>query len=163
MTLPTLDVLSVKIPVSDLAVSRTWYAEVFGLREEMEWPDDDGVVRGVGLSGLGAVMLALREHAEAAAATHAFGFVNVRVPHENDLDDCAAHLDALGIRHTPVLSAARGRLVGFHDPDGHELSFYAETQESGVRPDAVRSVRAAGEPASGAAPASAPTAGGRQR
>ena len=69
MPLPALDVLSVKIPVSDLAVSRTWYAKVFGLREEMEWPDDDGVVRGVGFSGLGVVTLALREHAAAAAAS----------------------------------------------------------------------------------------------
>lgn len=144
MTLPPLDVLSVKIPVSDLSVSRLWYARVFGLREEMEWPDGDGVVRGVGLSGLGSVTLALREHPGAAAATHRFGFVNVRVPGEEDLASCAAHLDALGIDHTEVISAARGRLIGFHDPDGHELSFYAETHHHGVRPDAVRSVRAAG-------------------
>lgn len=157
MGLPSLDVLSVKIPVSDLAASRAWYARVFGLREEMEWPDADGVVRGVGFSGLGSVTLALRQHPEAAAATDGFGFVNVRVPGENDLDDCAAHLDALGIGHTPVISAARGRLVGFHDPDGHELSFYAETHQQGVRSDAVRSVRAAGQEESAAA--AAPPAG----
>ena len=90
MTLPLLDVLSVKIPVSDLAVSRPWYAEVFGLRTEMEWPDDDGVVRGVGLTGLGRVVLGLREHQEAAAASDRFGFLNVRVPDEADLDGCAA-------------------------------------------------------------------------
>lgn len=146
MALPPLDVLSVKIPVSDLAASRPWYAIVFDLREEMEWPDDDGVVRGVAFSGLGNVTLALREHAEAAAATHRFGFLNVRVPQEVDLAQCAAHLDALGITHTPVISAARGRLIGFHDPDGHELSFYAETQHDGVRSDAVRLVRPATAP-----------------
>ncbi len=144
MTLPSLDVLSVKIPVSDLTASRGWYARVFGLREEMEWPDGDGVVRGIGFSGLGSVTLALREHPAAAAATEGFGFLNVKVPGEDDLDGCAEHLDALGIRHTPVISAARGRLVGFHDPDGHELSFYAETQQEGVRSDAVRAVRTAG-------------------
>lgn len=144
MALPTLDVLSVKIPVADLAVSRPWYARVFELREEMEWPDADGVVRGVGFSGLGQVTLALREHRAAAAATDRFGFFNVRVPAEDDLAGCAAHLDALGIAHTPVISGARGRLIGFHDPDGHELSFYAETHHEGVRPDAVRTVRSAG-------------------
>src|SRR6478609_8856262 len=116
MALPPLDVLSVKIPVADLSVSRPWYARVFALREEMEWPDGDGVVRGVAFSGLGRVTLALREHAEAAAATDRFGFLNVRVPHEGDLAACAAHLDALAITHTPVISAARGRLIGFHDP-----------------------------------------------
>ena len=144
MALPILDVLSVKIPVSDLAASRPWYAAVFGLREEMEWPDDDGVVRGVGFSGLGQVILALRQDPAAAAATDRFGFLNVRVPAEAHLGDCAAHLDALGIPHTPIMSAAQGRLIGFHDPDGHELSFYAQTHHEGVRPDAVRTVRTAG-------------------
>ena len=143
MALPTLDVLSVKIPVANLAVSRPWYAAVFVLAEEMEWPDDDGMVRGVGFSGIGNVTLALREHPAAAAATHRFGFLNVRVPAEADLAQCSEHLDALGIPHTPVISAARGRLIGFHDPDGHELSFYAQTQHEGVRPDAVRTVRSA--------------------
>jgi len=64
-------------------------------------------------------------------------------PAEADLAQCSEHLDALGIPHTPVISAARGRLIGFHDPDGHELSFYAQTQHEGVRPDAVRTVRSA--------------------
>ena len=155
MTLPTLDVLSVKIPVSELGTSRAWYQQVFGLREEMEWPDADGVVRGVGFSGLGAVTLALREHPTAAAATDGFGFFNVRVPGEDYLESCATHLDGLGIRHTPVISGARGRLVGFHDPDGHELSFYAETHPDGVRSDAVRTVRVTGDggPTAEAAPA----------
>ena len=143
MTLPELDLLSVKIPVADLSVSRLWYARVFDLREEMEWPDGDGVVRGVGFSGLGHITLALREHPAMAAATDRFGFFNVRVPGEDDLAGCAAHLDGLGIAHTPVISGARGRLIGFHDPDGHELSFYAQTHLDGVRPDAVRLVRSA--------------------
>lgn len=141
--LPALEVLSIKVPVSDLTASRRWYAEVFGLTEDMEWPDQDGVVRGVSYTGLGAVMVALREHPEAAAATRNFGFFMVRVPDQADLAECAAHLDALLIPHTPVISGARGRLVGFHDPDGHEMSFYAETQINGVRTDAVRSARMA--------------------
>lgn len=143
--LPELQVMSVKIPVSDLAASRRWYAEVFGLTEVMEWPDADGVVRGVALSGLGTVLLALREHGVAAAATHGFGFLNVRVPAEEDLAGCGTHLDRLQIRHTEVISGASGRLVGFHDLDGHELSFYAQTTIDGVRDDAVRHVQMAGQ------------------
>jgi catechol 2,3-dioxygenase-like lactoylglutathione lyase family enzyme len=142
--LPELQVMSVKVPVSDLAESRCWYADVFGLTEVMEWPDADGVVRGVALSGLGKVLLALREHPAAAAATGGFGFLNVRVPTEEDLPGCGAHLDRLQIDHTPVISGASGRLVGFHDLDGHELSFYAQTTTNGVRDDAVRSVQVAG-------------------
>ncbi len=139
--LPALRVLSVKVPVADLAHSRRWYAEVFGLLEEMEWPDHDGVVRGIAFAPLDGVVLALRQHPEAAAATRRFGFVNIGVPAEDDLAGCAAHLDQLGVKHTPVISGARGRLIGFHDPDGHELSFYVETEGDGVRDDALRSVR----------------------
>ncbi|HET9648894.1 MAG TPA: VOC family protein [Microlunatus sp.] len=144
--LPELQIMSVKIPVSDLAASRRWYADVFGLRVVMEWPDADGVVRGVALSGLGTVLLALREHPAAAAATHGFGFLNVQVPREEDLSECATHLDRLQISHTPVISGASGRLVGFHDLDGHELSFYAQTTTDGVREDAIRHVQMAGQP-----------------
>lgn len=140
--MPVLELYSMKIPVSDLAEARTWYAEVFGLREDMEWPDDDGVVRGVAYQPLGTVTLSLREHPTAAAATKDFGFVNVRVPHQADLAACAAHLDSLGVWHTPEISGARGRLIGFHDPDGHQLSFYAETTTEGVRADSVHAVRA---------------------
>jgi catechol 2,3-dioxygenase-like lactoylglutathione lyase family enzyme len=36
-----------KLPVSDLARSREWYEPVLGYTVEREFPDDDGVVRGV--------------------------------------------------------------------------------------------------------------------
>ncbi len=139
--LPTLTVMSVKIPVADLAQSRRWYGDVFELREEMEWPDHDGVVRGIAFAPIDGVMLALREHPEAAAATRRFGFLNIGVPTEQDLTGCAEHLDRLGVKHTPVISGARGRLIGFHDLDGHELAFYVETETDGVRDDALRTVR----------------------
>ncbi len=141
--LPHLRVASVKIPVTNLTVSRAWYAKVFDLREVMEWADDDEVVRGVALAGIDDVVLALREEPATATATKGFGFLNIGVPDEMDLAGCAAHLDSLGIRHTVVINGAQGRLVGFHDPDGRELSFYAQTQRAGVRADALRPVRTA--------------------
>ena len=79
-----MGLLSVKIPVADLTSSRAWYAEVFELTVELEWPDSDGVVRGVGFAPIGGVMIALREHPEAAAATKNFGFLNISVPREDD-------------------------------------------------------------------------------
>ena len=147
--MPVLQILSVKIPVADLTASRRWYADVFGLREDMEWPDEDGIVRGIAFEPLGTVALALREHPDAAAATRDFGFINLRVPAEADLARCAQHLDRLRVRHTEVISGARGRLVGFHDLDGHQLSFYAETTTTGVREDSMHVVRtvAGGRPA----------------
>ena len=52
----------------------------------------------------------------------------------------------IGGPHTPVITGASGRLIGFHDLDGHELSFYAKTATDGVRADAVRPVRTASPP-----------------
>jgi catechol 2,3-dioxygenase-like lactoylglutathione lyase family enzyme len=153
--LPALTVMSVKVPVADLAESRRWYADVFELREEMEWPDHDGVVRGIAFAPIGGVMLALREHPEAAAATRRFGFLNIGVPAEQDLAGCADHLDQLGVKHTPVIAGARGRLIGFHDPDGHELAFYVETETDRVRDDALRAVRLSVPKAGGAESAEA--------
>lgn len=144
--LPNLRVESIKLPVSDLAVSRAWFGEVFDLHETMEWADDDGVVRGVAMAGIGQLLLALREEPAAAAATRGFGFLNIGVPDATDLAECAEHLDALGISHTKVITGAQGRLVGFHDPDGRELSFYAVTDRGGVRADAMRPVRAVAPP-----------------
>jgi catechol 2,3-dioxygenase-like lactoylglutathione lyase family enzyme len=141
--LPDLRVASIKIPVTDLALSRAWYAQVFDLRTTMEWADDDGVVRGAAMAGLGDLLLALREEPAAATATKGFGFLNIGVPEEADLARCAAHLDSLGIRHSSVIIGAQGPLVGFHDPDGRELSFYAADPQAGLRADALRPVRSA--------------------
>lgn len=86
----------------------------------------------------------LRTDPGAATATRGFGFLNVPVPGEDDLPACAAHLDDRGVQHTDVMSGATGRLVGFHDLDGHELTFCARTEAGAVRGDAVRSVRSTG-------------------
>jgi len=40
-------IFAVKLPVRDLAAARAWYERVFDLRPIFEFPDDDGVVRGV--------------------------------------------------------------------------------------------------------------------
>jgi hypothetical protein len=42
-----LGVHHIKIPVTDLVRSRAWYERVFDLEPFIEWPDDEGVVRGV--------------------------------------------------------------------------------------------------------------------
>jgi catechol 2,3-dioxygenase-like lactoylglutathione lyase family enzyme len=52
----------IKLPVSDLARSREWYERVLAYTVDREFPDDDGVVRGVGgrMPGTG-VPVALRQ------------------------------------------------------------------------------------------------------
>lgn len=42
-----LGVHHVKVPVVNLARSREWYERLFGVEALIEFPDEDGVVRGV--------------------------------------------------------------------------------------------------------------------
>lgn len=116
----------VKIPVTDLARSLRWYREVFGFRVTIEFPDDDGVLRGVGgtMPGLGDAVVALRENPKAAQGCAGFDPVGFGIADRADAESWAAYLDTLGIRHSPVIEASKGWLLVFNDPDGLELHLY---------------------------------------
>jgi catechol 2,3-dioxygenase-like lactoylglutathione lyase family enzyme len=117
----------VKIPVTDLDRSIEWYREVFGFEIEWEFADADGVVRGVaGWAGGGAAGLSLRLNPEKARAIAGFDPVNWAVATRADLREWIAHLDALGIGHSPEIEASIGWLLVFTDPDGLEIHLYTD-------------------------------------
>jgi catechol 2,3-dioxygenase-like lactoylglutathione lyase family enzyme len=115
-----------KIPVTDLSRSVAWYEKVFGFRATIEFPEGDGVVRGIGgvLPGLGAPTIAFRENKQAAQGCQGFDPFGLGVADRSDLEDWAAHLDTLGIDHSPVIEATIGWLLVFNDPDGLEIHLY---------------------------------------
>jgi catechol 2,3-dioxygenase-like lactoylglutathione lyase family enzyme len=115
----------VKFPVTDLARSRAWYEELFGLTPEMEFPDDDGVVRGVAYEPTAGVAIALRENPAAARGIAGFDPVSFAIADRAAADAWVARLDERGIEHSPVIDATVGWLVVFHDPDGTELHLYS--------------------------------------
>ncbi|MFC1439847.1 VOC family protein [Streptacidiphilus sp. N1-10] len=117
----------VKIPVTDLTRSVDWYARVFGLDVTMEFPDADGVVRGVAglVPGLGDVLLGLRVNREAAEGCKGFDPVSFAVDDRADIEAWAAHLDGLGVEHSPLIEASVGWLLVFDDPDGLQLHLYS--------------------------------------
>ena len=112
----------VKLPVSDLARSREWYERVLGFTVMREFPDDDGVVRGVGgrLPGAG-VPVALRQNAQAAAGNAGFDPVSFAIADRVAAEEWTAHFDALGVRHSGIRGATRGWVVDVYDPDGLTL------------------------------------------
>jgi catechol 2,3-dioxygenase-like lactoylglutathione lyase family enzyme len=123
----------VKFPVRDLAVSRLWYERVFGLKVEMEFRDDhDGVVRGVAgtAPGLGETGIALRENPSAAAGYAGFDPVAFAAKDCAAIDAWVAHLDELGVEHSPVIEASIGWIISFQDPDGIELRIYTWERHS---------------------------------
>lgn len=116
-----------KIPVTDLPRALAWYGRVFGFRPTIEFPDDDGVIRGVAgvLPGLGDTMVAFRENLRAAQGCAGFDPIGFAVADRADVEKWAAHLDVQGIPHSPVIDASIGWLLVFNDPDGLELHLYS--------------------------------------
>ncbi|MEV6010132.1 VOC family protein [Streptomyces sp. NPDC051976] len=124
---PLAGIHHVKIPVTDLDRSLAFYSKVFGLTVEMEFPDSDGVVRGVAgrVPGLGETLLALRVNPAAAQGCADFDPVSFAVTGQAEIQDWAAHLDELAIDHSPVIEASVGWLLVFTDPDGLQLHLYS--------------------------------------
>ncbi|GAA2863440.1 VOC family protein [Streptosporangium fragile] len=115
-----------KIWVSDLSRSRSWYERVFGLEHHTSFEDDDGVIRGMAFKVPGAgFQIALRENPELARALSDADPFALEVTREG-LDAWLAHLDDLGIPHSPVIRASGGYAMGFRDPDGVQLRLYAD-------------------------------------
>ncbi|WP_327399338.1 VOC family protein [Streptomyces sp. NBC_01288] len=117
----------VKMPVTDLDRSRDWYGRVLGFKVTYEFQDADGVVRGVAgeVPGLGDSMLCLRVNSQAAQGCQGFDPVSFAVRDKADVEAWAAHLDTLGVPHSPVIEASIGWLLVFNDPDGLDLHLYS--------------------------------------
>jgi catechol 2,3-dioxygenase-like lactoylglutathione lyase family enzyme len=114
----------IKVPVTDLDRSRAWYQRVFELEPMLEFPDADGVVRGVAFQPLNGFCLALREHPTVARAMAGFDPFAILLGDQPDVQHWADRLDTLGIEHSPIIQATTGWLLAFHDPDGLELLLY---------------------------------------
>lgn len=126
MSVPMLVGLrNVKVPVTDLKIALDWYGRVFGFRPTIEFPDADGVVRGVHgeIPGVGDV-LALREDPEAARGLGVFAIANFSVADRLALETWVAHLDELGVTHGPIIDAPRLSLLVLTNPDGQEIHLY---------------------------------------
>lgn len=116
----------IKLPVSDLARSRQWYERVLGLVVEREFPDADGVVRGVGGRLPGAqIPLALRENPEAARGNSGFDPVSFAIADRAAADEWAAHFESQAARHSEVKRGTTGWVVDVYDPDGLTIRLYS--------------------------------------
>jgi catechol-2,3-dioxygenase len=122
---PLLALRNVKVPVTNLAVALDWYGTVLGFRPTKEFPDSEGVVRGVHgeLPGLGGV-LALREDPAAARGLGAFAIANFEVADRAALEAWVTHLAELDVAHEPIIDTPRMSLLVICNPDGQEIHLY---------------------------------------
>ena len=118
----------IKLPVSDLALSRAWYEQTLGFRVTIEFIEDDEV-KGVSLAREGCQpQIALRSDPSRARALAGFDAVALLVGSRDDIHAWAAALDEAGQSHAGVITGHRGGavLVGLHDPDGIEIRLYPD-------------------------------------
>jgi predicted lactoylglutathione lyase len=128
MKLPIIAVRQIKLPVSDLAISARWYADLFDLELANEFFEDDAV-RGVVLADHEAgFVIALREREYCASSPVLDGFdvcaFTLRTAEEIStvIDRCAE----LGIEHGDVHDRGDfGIAMDIADPDGTVLRFVA--------------------------------------
>ena len=119
-----------KLPVADIDRSLAFYERVFGARRIPEADHrraDDGSLYAYILTvpGLGT-FLELRLNPDRAGRHAGFNPFVLSVTDRASLDAWSAHLDALEIPHSPVITAIQAWLIVLEDPDGHRLRLYTD-------------------------------------
>jgi glyoxylase I family protein len=135
MTINTSAVQHVRLTVTDIARSRTFYDNVFGWPVALQVPADadadtreklwflyDGVIYNTG-----DMLVGLRPVAQDRFDENRVGLDHLafRVSTKADLDAAAAHLDDLGIAHEPVKDIGTAHILEFRDPDNIALELIA--------------------------------------
>jgi catechol 2,3-dioxygenase-like lactoylglutathione lyase family enzyme len=136
-SVPRLDgIHHLKLPVSDLQRSRSWYESRLGYEVEIEFVED-GQLMGLSMRHPhGGPRLALRLDPQRAAAAAGFDYFSFGVPDKATIELLAQRLTYLGDSHEGVHFATIGWILpGTTDPDGHEVRFYTTDSQSDVRGD----------------------------
>ena len=135
MAIPTAAYAHVRLTVTDIARSRSFYDDVFGLPVAVELPPDADAATKEQLSflfggviyKLGDSLLGLRPVADDSFDEDRVGLdhVSFAVAGRAELDDAAATLDRLGVVHQCVKDIGSGWVLELRDPDNIALELYA--------------------------------------
>lgn len=133
--IPTTAYAHVRLTVTDIARSRAFYDEVFGLPVAFELPADAddatrqqlGFLYGGVIYHLGDSLLGLRPVATDEFSEDRTGLdhVSFAVGSQADLVDAVAVLDARGTSHGGVKDIGAGYILEFRDPDNIALELFA--------------------------------------
>jgi catechol 2,3-dioxygenase-like lactoylglutathione lyase family enzyme len=129
MSVTVTGIHHLKIPVSDLARSRAWYTRALGMTVEFEFPDGDGVVRGVA-GRVSGIPVALRENPEAAKGISGFDPICFSIADRAAAEAWVEHLAQAGADHSPITQATTGWMIQVRDPDGIEIRLYSTGDDS---------------------------------
>lgn len=138
MAIPTSAYSHVRLTVTDIARSRAFYDDVFGLPVVAEVPADaDEQTREELWWVFGGVVYQLGESAlfglrPAAPGTDRFDADRVGLDHVSfavagraDLEETARQLDSKGVPHEQIKDIGTGYILEFRDPDDIALELFA--------------------------------------
>jgi catechol 2,3-dioxygenase-like lactoylglutathione lyase family enzyme len=129
----------IAITVTDLDASIAWYEQVFGITFRMEVPHPGGTGKILADDGR-ELVFALHRHDANEGETFAetrtgLDHVGLAVSSRADLEAWQAHLDALGVRRSPMANQPCtqspiedrpfGSILVFRDPDNVQLEMFA--------------------------------------
>jgi glyoxylase I family protein len=135
MAISANSVSHIRLTVTDIGRSRSFYESVFGWPVALEVPSDaDDATReqlsflfGGVLYNLGDLLVGLRPVADDRFDEDRVGLDHLclRVSSRSELDAAAAHLDGLGVAHQPIKEIGHGYILEFRDPDNIALELIA--------------------------------------
>lgn len=127
-TFPSLN--HVAVTVRDLAVSAPWYRDLIGADPVLDEDTEAGYHHVVYAFGDGT-LFGLHQHT-GGGADQPFSEYRAGLDHVGfgcssraELESWVERLDALGIDHGGIVDAHYGSGLGFRDPDGIALEFFA--------------------------------------
>jgi catechol 2,3-dioxygenase-like lactoylglutathione lyase family enzyme len=116
----------VRLPVSDVLVSRDWYIDALGFQPLLAEEDESGVI-GIVLHQPSGVVIGLHRDAVRAAALRGFVAVAFGVA---DLGAWVRFLESRGLLHAPPVDTHLGHCVRLQDPDGIIVELHTNRQPS---------------------------------
>jgi catechol 2,3-dioxygenase-like lactoylglutathione lyase family enzyme len=116
-------VYHVRLPVSDVLLSRDWYLDVLGFEPVLDYEEEDRLV-GVALRHPSGVRLGVHLDPERALALRGFAVLSLRVSTRADLEAWSAHFDRLGVEHSVIAEGHPGFGLEVADPDGICVEFH---------------------------------------
>jgi len=135
MPIASTSIAHVRLTVTDIARSRTFYESVFGWPVLIAVPEDAedatrqslGFLFGGVIYNMGDALLGLRPVGADTFDENRVGLDRIAftVSSKADLDSAAAHLDDLGIAHEPVKDIGPSYILEFRDPDNIALELTA--------------------------------------
>lgn len=145
----------ITLTVTDLDRSRRWYESVLGLRilNHEEVGEFRMVVLGDPMSG---TVLALTQHAGRGEGRFderrpGLDHLSFTVAGKDQLREWGAHLERMGVDHSPMAEDPFGLVLVFRDPDDIQLELFAPMRPGATTGGAVLSDEP-GEPAGSSPP-----------